>query len=127
MREKIITILLVIAGIIKLLPVIGVLGANRLSALYSIPFEEPNLLILMQHRAVLFGLLGAFLIWAAFRPALQPFAFIAGFVSAISFILIAQIVGNYNPGITKVIFADVIVTICLAIAFGVWWLMPRRG
>ena len=59
--QKAISILLVIVGIIHLLPVSGVLGAERLSALYGLSFQEPNIAILMRHRAVLFGLLGVFL------------------------------------------------------------------
>ena len=79
-----ITILLIIVSIIHLMPLGGVLGSKRLKALYDLSFEEPNLEILMRHRAVLFGLLGVFLIYAAFQPTLQPLAFIVGFVSVLS-------------------------------------------
>ena len=48
--------MLVIVGIIHLLPLSGVLSESRLTVLYGIPFDEPNLEILMRHRAVLFGL-----------------------------------------------------------------------
>jgi hypothetical protein len=78
--EKIVTALLVVVGIIHLIPVSGVLGAERLSALYGVSLNEPNLEILMRHRAVLFGLLGAFLVYAAFNPQ----AFLAGFLSVVS-------------------------------------------
>jgi hypothetical protein len=57
--------MLLIVGIIHLLPLSGVLSAHRLQILYGIVIEDPNLEILMRHRAVLFGLLGAFLIAAA--------------------------------------------------------------
>lgn len=87
--EKIVTGLLIVVGIIHLLSLSGVLGAERLSSLYGIIFDEANLEILMRHRAVLFGLLGAFLVYAAFKTELQPLAFIAGLVSVISFIGIA--------------------------------------
>lgn len=70
---------LLIVAVIHLLPLVGVLGAPRLTALYGISFDDANLAILMRHRAVLFGLLGAFLAFAAFRPTLQPLAFLAGF------------------------------------------------
>ena len=85
MLDKIIAAMLIIVGIIHVLPVIGVLGPERLAALYGIAVDEPNLTILMRHRAVLFGLVGAFLLYAAFRPDLQVLALVAGFVSVISF------------------------------------------
>ena len=50
-----------------------------MQGLYGIPIDEPNLAILMRHRAVLFGLLGVFMLIAAFRPLYQPLALIAGF------------------------------------------------
>lgn len=127
MKDAIVTLLFLVAGIMKLLPLIGVLGAKRLSALYRIPFQEPNLLILMQHRAVLFGLLGAFLIYAAFQPGLQPLAFFAGLVSALSFIGLAKAVGSYNPAIAKLVVADVFVTFSLVIGFGLSRFVPAHG
>jgi hypothetical protein len=63
--------MLLIVGIIHLLPLSGVLSAHRLQTLYGIAVEDPNLEMLMRHRAVLLGLLGAFLIAAAFIPSLQ--------------------------------------------------------
>ena len=99
MMHMIISILLMIVAVIHLLPLSGVLSANRLTALYGISFDEPNLEILMRHRAVLFGLLCVFFIYAAFCVELQPIAFVAGFVSVISFILIANSVGDNNASV----------------------------
>jgi len=114
--EKIITALLVLVGIIHLLPAVGVLGAERLSGLYGVSLDDSNLVILMRHRAVLFGLLGLFIVYAAFKPSLQPLAFLAGFVSVISFLGIALSVGGYNDAIAKVVIADVVAVIALCIA-----------
>jgi nicotinamide riboside transporter PnuC len=86
--------------------------------LYGILINEPNLEILMRHRAVLFGLLGVFLLVAAFRPALRTLAIIAGFVSVTSFIAIAWSVGGYNDAVNRVVIADIIAIVAL-IAAGV--------
>jgi len=126
MIEKIISFLLIVAGIILLLPVIGVIGAERLAIMYGISFQEPNLLILMRHRAVLFGLLGTFIIYAAFRPSIQPLALLAGFIGAGSFIVLAKAVGAYNATISKVVLADIVAVVCLVVAFGLRRMIMRR-
>ncbi|MEE2652761.1 MAG: phosphopantetheine adenylyltransferase [Pseudomonadota bacterium] len=114
--EKVATGLLVLVGIIHLLPVAGVLGADRLAALYGIALSEPNIEILMRHRAILFGLLGLFLVYAAFQPSLQTLAIVAGLVSVVSFIAIAWSVGGYNEPVRKVVIADVIAAVALIVA-----------
>lgn len=116
--QKIISAMLVVAALIHLLPVAGVLGSEHLSRLYGLPFDEPNLAILMRHRAILFGLLGAFLIYAAFQPQLQPFALIAGLVSVGSFLLLAWSAGEYNALVRRVVIADIAALACLLVASG---------
>ncbi|MFN6169665.1 MAG: phosphopantetheine adenylyltransferase, partial [Burkholderiales bacterium] len=65
--RHLVSAMLVVVAIIHLVPLSGLLGTERLAVLYGIQIEEPNLAILMRHRAVLFGLLGVFLLYAAFR------------------------------------------------------------
>ncbi len=110
---------LVIAAVIHLLPLAGVVSAKALAQLYGLPFEESNLQILMRHRAVLFGLLGVFLMIAAFMPRLQTLAFAAGLVSAGSFLWIAFAVGGYNALLQRVVVADIIAVACLLVGAGV--------
>ena len=111
----VISAMLVIAGVIHLLPLSGVLGSEQLSALYGISFADPNLEILMRHRAVLFGLLGLFLLFAAFRPHLQATAFVSGLVSVASFLWVAWSVGGYNLHVSRVVIADAIALVCLVL------------
>ena len=118
--RHLLSVMLVIVGIIHLLPLSGVAGDEQLRKLYGLSFTEPNLSILMRHRAALFGLLGAFLVYAAFRPAMQPVALIAGFVSVVSFIWLAWLTGGYNAQIARVVVADIVALVCLLIAAGVW-------
>lgn len=120
--ERLVCVLLLIAGIIHLLPISGVLGADRLAALYGLDFREPNLLLLMRSRAVLFGLLGALLVYAAFRPALQPLAIIGGLLSVVAFLLLAALGPGYNDALRRVVLADWLALVCLLLAGLLVWL-----
>lgn len=104
---------LVLAGVINTLPLMGVLGAERLQALYALPFEDASLRILMRHRAVLFGLLGGAMIAAAFIPYWRTPLAIAGLVSMVSFIVLAWLEGGGNAAIRRVVVADVIAIVPL--------------
>ncbi len=118
----VVSVMLVVVAIIHLLPLAGVLGVDRLASLYGLNFAEPNLAILMRHRAVLFGLLGVFLLLAAFRPVWQPLAFVAGFISVISFLWLAWSTGSYNVQIQRVVIADVVALVCLIAGAGAYYL-----
>jgi len=107
------TALYLIVGVINMIPVSGVLSASRLQDLYGVTILDPNLIILMRHRAVLFGIIGAVLIAAAFHPPLQTIAFIAGLVSMLSFVLIAYLVGELNAELRRVAFIDLVASLLL--------------
>jgi hypothetical protein len=111
-----ISAMLLVAAVIHLLPLSGVLGAARLQALYGLSFREPSLLILMQHRAVLFGMVGTALTFAAFHRPSQLLALGLGFVSVVSFLTIAWMVGDYNAAIQRVVKADLVALVCLLLA-----------
>ena len=122
-----ISLMLVVVAVIHLLPLAGVLGAERLAALYGITIAEPNLAILMRHRAVLFGLLGLFFLLAAWQPRLQAIAFIAGFVSVLSFVALAWSTGGYNPQIARVLVADWVARGCLVAGAAAWLIRTRSA
>jgi len=126
----IITFTLLITGIIHLLPAVGVFGADRLQALYGIGMEDESLVLLMRHRAVLFAMLGAFLIYAAFTPAFRSLAFISGLVSVVSFLLLAEpwaTTGSSSlPAIQRVVQADVLALFCLVVG-GVVHMIQRTS
>ncbi len=124
-RLPLISTTLVVAGVIHLIPISGVLGSERLFALYGLPMTESNLSILMRHRAVLFGLLGAFMVFAAFRPHLQALALVAGFASVISFLGIAVSTGGYNDAVARIVAADLVALVSLLIgATACLWRRP---
>ena len=81
----------------------------------------------MRHRAVLFGLLGVFMVLAAFRAELQVIAFVAGFVSVLSFLYLAWSVGGYNVQVGRVFVADLVALACLIVGAGALWSLRRSG
>lgn len=105
---------LLVAGIIHLLPVPGVMGVSTLSRLYGIEANDPNTAILLQHRALLFGVLGVLMLSAIALPWLRVTALTVALFSATSFIVVAMAVGGYNPAIGRVVVADVVASVLLA-------------
>jgi hypothetical protein len=115
MRFVVPVALLVVAAI-HLLPLVRVINASKVATLYGIAVQDPNLEILMRHRALLFGLVAAFLAYAAFHPSLQRLALIAGSVSVVGFLALAVAVGNYNAALSVVVKADILAAVVLSIA-----------
>ena len=110
------TALILGAGVVNLLPAIGAFSAGRLQSLYGVVIEDPNLAILMRHRAVLFAIVGALLVASAFHPALRHVAFTAGFVSMGSFVALALLIGDFNPALRRIVWVDVIASLGLVVA-----------
>lgn len=127
MAQTIITVCLLGASIIHLLPIIGILGSGQLAKLYGVAISDPNLLLLMRHRAVLFGLLGLALLWSAFYSPIRSIIILLGLVSTISFVLLAMLDQTYNQQISKVIKADVVAVVLLLIAAALHYLQYSAG
>ncbi|GAB5389426.1 MAG: hypothetical protein Alpg2KO_23940 [Alphaproteobacteria bacterium] len=123
--QRVIGLCLLVTGIIHILPVMGILGGDRLAQLYDIEIATDNLSILLRHRAVLFGLLGAFLCLAAFRKHLQSLAVIGGLTSVVSFLVLALLEPDYTAPLQKIVLADLIALACLLIAGGLLGLQSR--
>jgi hypothetical protein len=99
---------LALVALIHLLPLPGLLGAEALIRLYGIPVEGADLSLLLRHRAVLFGLLGAGLMASVFLPSWRPAAYLAAFVSVGSFLVLAALETPTGAAITRVVIADMI-------------------
>ena len=110
------SILFIAVGLLNLVPVIGVVSADQIARLYGIDVDTTDLEVLMRHRAVMLGLVGMFLMAAAFRPSLQLPAAIAGLVSMASFVLLAFASGNVGPEVSRVANADIVGCIVCAAA-----------
>ena len=108
--------MLIVPAIIHLLPLYGLMGPGPLASLYGIDATAPDLALLMRHRAVLFGLLGALLLAAAFRPGLRTAALLGGFGSVVSFLALAWLVDGENARLARVAAVDWLALACLGVA-----------
>lgn len=118
--------LLVLVGLINLIPAVGAIAPERLRTLYGIEPDAPELLLLLRHRALLFALIGGFVVLAAFRPVLQPLAFIAALVSMGGFLLLAA-GGAHSEAIARIVRADLIGLALLAAALALYALDSLRS
>lgn len=118
---------LLVSALIHLLPVPGVMGASALAKLYGIDVTDPNTAILLQHRALLFGVLGILMLLAIAWPGLRLTVLVAGLFSAASFVVVAMWVGGYNPAIARVVTADLVVSMLLTVGLCTELWLARRG
>ena len=105
----------ILVALVNLGPVIGVASAARLNNLYGITIANPNVEILLRHRAVLFGIVGLLLLLAAFKPSLRLVAVSFGLLSMLSFVFVAVVVASYSPEIGRVLVIDVAASVILAV------------
>lgn len=104
--KTLLTLSLIMVGLINFLPVVGLLGSKNLESAYNVNLASNDLLILMQHRALLFGLLGGFVLYSAFVPSYQTPSIIMAGISMLGFAVLVHMVGSENRAILKVLTID---------------------
>lgn len=114
--SKAITACLVIVGLINFVPVVAILSAQHLENVYAIALPSSDLIILMRHRALLFGILGGFVLYSAFSKTYQSVAMIMAGISMVGFAILCHSVSNFNDAINKVLLADYVGIAFLVIA-----------
>lgn len=115
--SRLVTGLFLFAALVNALPVVGVLSAARLEALYGVPIEGPDLELLMRHRASLFAAVAALLAVAAFHPPLRVVAGAVGLFSMLGFVALAAAVdGELNAALRRVALVDVVASAALLAA-----------
>jgi hypothetical protein len=111
------------AGLIHLLPLAGLLGKSTLEKAYGVHLESGDLVILMQHRALLFGLIAAACLIAVWQSAWRWPAGVMALVSILGFVLIASM-QTHGAAIAKVMWVDVGASLLLIPAL---WLHARAN
>jgi hypothetical protein len=111
-------LMLLLVAFVHLPPLVGVLGTGRLQDLYGVPVAGPDLAILMRHRAVLFGLLGGYQLWAVYRPAHRTVAYVAGIASLAAFLALVYVTPGYNAQLARVATIDAVALVLAVVGFG---------
>ncbi|WP_295873061.1 hypothetical protein [uncultured Zhongshania sp.] len=106
--EKWITFCLVVVGLINIIPVVGVISGQKIESAYAVTLAGNDLIILLRHRALLFGILGGFILFSAFNPFYQLAAMIMAGISMIGFAILVLGTGGYNDAIAKVLYVDIL-------------------
>lgn len=117
MAHKTIAILMCLVGLIHILPAVGIFGSERLANLYGIYDLNADMLLLMQHRAVLLGLIGMVLFATSWVTSNQLLGISIGLLSTISFCALFWLSPTDNPLIHRVYIIDIGAVFVLFLAF----------
>ncbi len=114
--HRLVSLILIAVGLLHLYPAVGVFGPGRLHALYEIGSSDPDTLLLLRHRAVLFALLGASMIaGGVYAPWRWP-ALTAGLISTLSFVVLAFPLSDNSAAVTRVFWSDMAASAALIVA-----------
>ena len=117
--NKLYILLVVAVGIINFLPVLGVLSAERIAGAYDVEVAGNDMEILLRHRALLFGIVGGFVFYSLFNPAMQGAALTLAGISMVGFLVLVFMVGGHNAALQRIMLADVAGIACLAGAIAI--------
>jgi hypothetical protein len=108
-------IVLALAGIVHLLPAVGVTGRQRLRGLYGVELDDPAVLLLMRHRAVMFAAIGLLMLIAAFVPVWRLPAATVGLLSTAGYCLLAGRPGAWSAPLRRLWWIDLPLAAALAV------------
>ena len=117
--DRVVTVLLLLAGAVNLLPGWIAFAPGRIPTAYGVSVagrDSADLTLLLRHRAVLLGLVGLALLCAAFTPSLRIPAVTAGAVSMTSFLAFAHTAPALNNATKRVARIDLAALTLLAAA-----------
>ena len=107
---------LALAALINLAPAVGALSGPQVSRLYAVQVDDPNLEILLRHRAVMFGAIGGVMLAGATQAEWFWLAVVVGVVSMAGYAVIAAQVGGSNAALRFVYRMDLIGLGCVGAA-----------
>ncbi len=123
--SKALPILFWMMAIINLLPVVSAVMPSKLQDLYGIASGSADLMTLLQHRALLLGLIGVTLAVAAHMPELRWPALIGGIISMGTFVIFTFTRGQMSGPLGKIAMVDIVGLLIAALT--AFLILQNRG
>jgi hypothetical protein len=121
-------VVLVVIGVLTASPSLTALNPNGIASLYNVTFENDTGLLLIRHRQVMLGVLGATLVYGAFFHYLRMIVITATVVSKFAFVGLCLTTSTLTQGIQRVIYFDAVSIVLLLIAGVIFWRSaPAKG
>lgn len=114
--KKVYLCLLFIVGAINFVPVLAVVSLEQINHSYGLSVTDNNLAILLRHRALLFGVLGGFVLFSVFKPQYQVVAMVLAMISMLGYLIVFYLVGDVNAQLLAIAKVDIVGVVLLFIA-----------
>ena len=114
--NKVYLSLLFLVGVINFLPIVGILSLDKINQAYGLSIDDNNLAILLRHRALLFGLIGGFVIYSVFKPQYQIASIVLAAISMLGYLYFFWSIGDSNTALLKIAQADIVGIVLLIFA-----------
>ncbi|HAU66951.1 MAG TPA: hypothetical protein DCW52_00990 [Gammaproteobacteria bacterium] len=114
--NKLLIASLLTVGVINLVPVFGLFSSAHLNKAYGVAISDPNMEILLRHRALLFGVLGGFVLASIVVPEWRLVALMMAGISMASFLLLVFRYDNNNVHLLKIAYVDIVGLVVWALA-----------
>lgn len=125
MKAKVVSGLLLLVGVLNLTPAIVFFDLSRTESLYGIHIANDDAGIIVRHRAVLLGLLGAAMIFAAFKREFVVPAITAAFLGKLAFLYLIWTTVN-TIELDRVAIFDIAAIVVLLIALVLHLTSPKK-
>ena len=116
-------IILFATGIVNFIPALIAFFPTKIKNAYGVAILESDSELLLRHRAILFGIIGGFMLFSALTQKYYVPATVGGLISMSSYIVLFYAVsGTINPELTKVLKIDIVACLLLVIGFAAYLL-----
>lgn len=105
--------LLVVIGVLTASPSITAFNPSGITALYGVTLENDAALLLVRHRQIMLGVLGATLVCGAFFSSLRMMAITINVLSKSAFLGFSLTTPTLTPGLQRIVYFDVVSIVLL--------------